>query len=509
MRIRGHVFTLPDVHPGPALASAARRLSGHRYLGGLAALAVTYFALAATFPPTDDELYYWCWSRDLQLSYFDHPPMTALMIRATTELFGPSVFAIRLPACLSSLAVLGVIGWLMRPRHLLPWVALSPLFTFGAILITPDTPLLLFWSAYLAWLVVAHRRLDEGAIPLGMWAVGGALLGCAALGKYTTVLAVPAGFLSFLLAGRPWRDWIPGYLLHGCVSFLFVLPVLAFNVREDFAPLRFQWSHAMAAGTGLKPFADFVGVQLLLFGTLPLVLFPWVVWNLRTLAADPRLRVCACLYALPLGFFLYKAVRGPLEGNWALVCYIGFWPVAAYWYERVRSSRRWRWSVAGAFALPAGCVLALFFHLLIAPLPVVKPRHDRLSRYAARQEAFAELAAEIRRHDEPLPVFGVTYQSTARLRVNGVAAEQLAGATRPSNFTLRPRTLADVDRAFVVSEGPLPASLAPGFDPPRVVATVPVTVRGVAHTYFHLLLYTRTAAESAHLPGNNKMSVRR
>ncbi|HET6576405.1 MAG TPA: glycosyltransferase family 39 protein [Fimbriiglobus sp.] len=491
MRIRGHIFTLNAARPGPVLAAAAAWLRGHRYFGGLAALAVAYLALAATFPPTDDELYYWCWSRDLQLSYFDHPPMTALMIRASTAVAGQSVFAVRLPACLSSVVVLGVIGWLMRPRRLLPGVALTPLFTFGAALITPDTPLLLFWSAYLAWLVIAHRRLDDGTIPLWMWFVGGALLGCGALGKYTTVLAVPAGCLSFLLAGRPWRAWVPGYLLHGCVSFLFVLPVLAFNVREDFAPLRFQWSHAMAAGHGLKPFAEFVGVQLLLFGTMPLVLFPWVVWNLRRLATDPRLRVCACLYALPLGFFLYKAVRGPLEANWALACYVGFWPVAAYWYEGVRTSRRWRWAVAGSFVLPAGCVLVLFVHMLIAPLPFVKPRHDRLSRYAARQEAFAELASVIRRYDEPLPVFGVTYQTTARLRVNGVAAEQLAGATRPSNFTLRPHTLAEVDRALVVNEGPLPAALAPGFDPPRLVATVPVTVRGQAQTYYQLLLYTR------------------
>lgn len=494
MRIRGHVFTLPAVRPGEALASVAAWLSGQRYLGGLAALAVAYLALAATFPPTDDELYYWCWSRDLQLSYFDHPPMTALMIRASTEVFGQSVFAVRLPACLTSVAVLVVIGWLMRPRHLLPWVALSPLFTFGAVLITPDTPLLLFWSAYLAWLVVVHRRLDEGAVPYWYWLVGGGLLGCGALGKYTTALAVPAGFLSFLLAGRPRRAWVPGYLVHGCLSFLFVLPVLAFNAREDFAPLRFQWSHAMAAGRGLKPFAEFVGVQLLLFGTMPLALFPWVVWNLRRLASDPRLRVCACLYALPLGFFLYKALRGPLEGNWALACYVGFWPVAAYWYEGVRASRRWRQAVVGAFAIPVGCVLVLFVHLLIAPLPVVKPRHDRLSRYAARQEAFAELAAEIRSHGEPLPVFGVTYQSTARLRVSGVAAEQLAGATRASNFTLRPHSLAEVDRAYVVSEGPLPIELAPGFDPPEFVASVPVVVRGETTAYYHLLLYTRTTA---------------
>jgi 4-amino-4-deoxy-L-arabinose transferase-like glycosyltransferase len=460
-------------------------------------MAAAYFALAANLPPTDDELYYWCWSRDLQLSYFDHPPMTALFIRASTELFGQSVFAIRLPACVSSLTVLGIIGWLMRPRQLLTLVSLCPLFTFGAIIITPDTPLLLFWSAYLAWLVVAHRKLNSGTIPYWCWLVGGALLGCGALGKYTTILAVPAGFLSFLISGKPWRSWITGYLIHGLVSFLFVLPVLAFNVREDFAPLRFQWSHAMAAGKGLAPLAEFVGVQLLLFGTLPLVLFPWVVWNLRTLARDSRLRVCACLYALPLAFFLYKAVRGPLEGNWALVCYVGFWPIAAYWYEQVRASKPWRWAVAGAFAIPIGCVLVLGVHVLIAPLPFVKPRHDRLTRYSARQDAFANLADAIRQHGEPLPVFGVTYQSTARLRVNGIAADQLAGATRPSNFTLQPHTLADVDRAYVVNEGPLHGDLARGFEPPQLIATVPVTVRGETHTYYHLLLYSRSPTEKS------------
>src|SRR5437899_384467 len=41
----------------------------------LLALVPLYLALAALVPPFDDELYYWCWSRDLQLSYYDHPPM--------------------------------------------------------------------------------------------------------------------------------------------------------------------------------------------------------------------------------------------------------------------------------------------------------------------------------------------------------------------------------------------------------------------------------------------------
>ena len=57
------------------------------------------------------------------------------------------------------------------------------------------------------------------------------------------------------------------------------------------------------------------GVQVLLFGVLPLVLLPWTWANFRTLTADPRLRAAVCLYALPFTFFLYKAARGPLEAT--------------------------------------------------------------------------------------------------------------------------------------------------------------------------------------------------
>ncbi|MFO0851204.1 MAG: glycosyltransferase family 39 protein [Gemmataceae bacterium] len=135
-------------------------MSDRRFVCLLAGLAAGYLALAGTLPPLDDELYYWCWAQQLQLSYFDHPPMTALLIRASTTLFGDSVLALRLPACLTTLVMLAVVGHLVtRPRELLPLVICTPLFTFGAILITPDTPLLLFWSLYLLWLVKVQERL--------------------------------------------------------------------------------------------------------------------------------------------------------------------------------------------------------------------------------------------------------------------------------------------------------------------------------------------------------------
>ncbi|MGL4420487.1 MAG: glycosyltransferase family 39 protein, partial [Gemmataceae bacterium] len=116
----------------------------HRYWLLLIALFGVYLGLAALVPYADDELYYWCWQERLQLSYYDHPVMTALMIRGSVSLFGDTLFAIRVPACLATLFTLGTIIYLSDFRRLLPWILLTPLFSIGAVIITPDTPLLLF-----------------------------------------------------------------------------------------------------------------------------------------------------------------------------------------------------------------------------------------------------------------------------------------------------------------------------------------------------------------------------
>src|SRR4051812_47478693 len=125
----------------------------------VALILVFYLALASVLPAADDEVYYWCWSRDIQWSYYDHPPMTAVLIRISTALFGDSIFGFRVPACIASAFVVFVIRRLTRPRSLVWGVVLSPLFTFGAVLMTPDSPLVMFWAAYLWRLVDLHERM--------------------------------------------------------------------------------------------------------------------------------------------------------------------------------------------------------------------------------------------------------------------------------------------------------------------------------------------------------------
>src|SRR5206468_4459208 len=134
-----------------------------------------------------------------------------------------------------------------------------------------------------------------------------------------------------------------GYAVHLAVAFVVTLPILIHNIRYDFVPLQYQWKHAMASGApGPIPFLSFVGIQVLVVGLLPFAVFAWTIRHWRTLVLAPRLRVCACLFAVPFAFFLYKATRGPLEGNWALACYIAVWPLAAVLCERVGAPARLR-----------------------------------------------------------------------------------------------------------------------------------------------------------------------
>jgi 4-amino-4-deoxy-L-arabinose transferase-like glycosyltransferase len=404
--------------------------------------------------------------------------MVAYLIRLSTELFGNTILAIRLPGVASGMIVFAVIGWLSRPRALFPFVVLSPVLTFAAILVTPDTPLLMFWALYLAWLVAVHTRLATGTVPWWWWLAGGIVLGCGVLGKYTMGLAAIAGSASFLLTG-PWRRWLPGYILHALVSIAVASPILIHNIPLNFAPIRYQWAHSMSSPQpGLAPFAEFVGVQLLLFGGVPFAVLAWGYRHWRDLAADPRLRVCACLFLLPFSFFLFKATRGRLEGNWAFPCFIACWPLAEMWYERAREWRGWRLATRAGFALPLGLSAALTWHLA-APIPFLPPAQDRPYRQAARLETARVAAEDLRARGHAGPVYVTTYQWAALLRWHGVDARQIEGASRPSHFTNPPDSPVGLARAVVCAEGVLPERLVEGFGPPKLVRNYPVMVRGV------------------------------
>lgn len=453
-----------------------------------------FILLCFLVPPFDDELYYWCWSQELQFSYYDHPPMVAYMIRISTAIFGKSILAIRLPCVLSGMVVVGVIAWLSRPRNLIPYVVLSPVLTFAAVMITPDTPMLMFWALYMAWLVFVHERLTPGSqteqtpkVHLWHWILGGIILGCGFLGKYTTGLAAIAGFFTFLAAGN-WRRWIVGYSLHGLVSFLVASPILIHNIIYNFAPLRYQWKHAMSSPEpGVFSFLEFVGIQLLLFGSVPFIVFYWGIWRLKPLLAEPRLRVCACLFLIPFAFFLYKSTRGRLEGNWAFPVYLACWPLAEELYRQVKHRVICRRVTLLAFVVPLGATLFFAIHSLY-PIPFMPVEADRATRQWERMAIAETVAKDLEAVGYHGPVDAPTYQWVSLLRWYGIDARPMATA-RPSHFTEQKDYSIDHHQSVVFLEigEAVPEQNHYGIGKFRVFSSHRMFVRGKPFPYYHLV----------------------
>ncbi len=414
----------------------------------LAALTLFHIWLACYLPPADDELYYWSWSKTLQSSYFDHPPMVAYFIRASTAVFGDTLFAIRAPALLVSLAVF-ITLLLLAARGRLVWGLLfCPLAFFGSVLMTPDIPLVFFWTLYALWFAWTNATLDGWNCdpvtrvyqnnPVGYlsWILGGCLLGFGGLSKYTMLLAIPCG-LTVLATRTRLRAWGPGYFVHLLVAGILVLPVFLYNWHNHFAPLQFQWAHAMSAveGFSIPAWFRFIGGQILLVGALPFLLFPWIAVRFRDLCGDAKFHAYFCFFTLPLVFFLYKALTARLEGNWALVAYITFWPVADKLLSWSSFRGPMRVLVGLCFAAPWVVSLFILIHLA-HPFSMIEPRHDRVSVLRGQLETAREIAADVRKLGVAEPLLAPNYQWTAYFRFLKVPSAQLSPWGRQSQYTM-------------------------------------------------------------------------
>ncbi|HEX4260053.1 MAG TPA: glycosyltransferase family 39 protein [Acetobacteraceae bacterium] len=343
--------------PGPTV-SGNRRESLLPLLPAiiLALLTLIRLVVAASSGLSPDEAYYWVWSRALAPGYLDAPPMVALWIRAGTAIAGPGTLGIRALAPLSALLGTGLL--VAAAEDLVPGrqaglvaaalLNATVLFGVGAVTMTPDTPLLFFWTLAL----FAMGRLlatGEGR----WWLLAGAAIGCAMLSKYTALLLAigVALWLVVVPAARPWlRRWQPWAA--AALSVAIFAPDLAWNAAHHWASYIKQggrtgvWHPADA----LRYLGELVGGQAGLATPLVFVLCVCGVWwaARRGLRGDPAAGLLALLTVPGALVFLEHAVGGRVQANWPAVLY----PAAAVAACALRW-RPWRSAAAIGFAMTA------------------------------------------------------------------------------------------------------------------------------------------------------------
>lgn len=196
---------------------------------------------------TVDEAHYWVYSKFLDLSYYDHPPIIGYIIKAFTELFGVNTFAVRLP----SVIIFVLTSWIffIAARKLFSektaftaviLLNILPVFSFlGAVITIPDSPLSLFWilSFYL------FIRLIETS-QKKYWYFLGFSIGFALISKYTAVMLFPS-IIIFLLFSKNHRFWFAKkeFYISILISFVCFLPVIFWNIQNNWASFGFQLQH--------------------------------------------------------------------------------------------------------------------------------------------------------------------------------------------------------------------------------------------------------------------------
>ena len=279
-----------------------------------------------------DEAYYWTWSKENVISYLDHPPLIAWLIRLSTSIFGDTNFGVRFPSLLAMSLMqllLGSIVWrILRDLRYVVAVVLmteaSVAYGLGMAKITPDIALIPCELAML-WSLVRLAQSNDHR----WWLAAGFFGGLALLAKYTAVLLLPAIAVFVLVPSWRKEQIASVYLWLGLgVALLIFSPVLYWNAVHDWASFRFQLDRpAQVSGWTAKFLLDFVGQQFALVGILllPVVLggtAMLAVRGYRERAPIPILLSTAVLF--PLGFVLWHGLSARIGDSWPLF----IWPIA-------------------------------------------------------------------------------------------------------------------------------------------------------------------------------------
>lgn len=307
---------------------------------GLAAWWIVNLLQAGLTELANDEAYYRLFADHLAWGYFDHPPMTALLVWLGGGV-GPEL-GVRLFFTLLQPLYLWALWRMIRPANALVRDAglflliasAIPMLQLYGFLAVPDGPLMLF-TALLLWCYKHFSERDDWFSAMGM----GVCMAALAYSKYQGALVV------ILLIGSNWKLLTnPKFYAAGLLALILVAPHLWWQHQNDWVSLRY---HLLERNRSFR-WGYLFEYLLNLLAVFNPFLFPIFLkaWWKQT-SATPVLRAMSCIAAGFFLFFLSSTLRGHVQPQWVIPAAFGV-IASIFFYVRTRAGLH-RYTVRAAW----------------------------------------------------------------------------------------------------------------------------------------------------------------
>lgn len=321
----------------------------------------------------NDEAYYHMFAERLAWGYFDHPPVTALLVWAGERLFGGEL-GVRFFFTVLQPLYLWILWRLIRPadagrRDAALFVVVSAatlmLQLYGFIAV-PDGPLMFTTALFLLtfkWFSENRRRA---------WLWMGIAMALMAYSKYHGALVV-----LFALAANPRQLLRPALYSSGAVALLLLVPHLVWQYEHDWASFAY---HLSGRNSVFRPgyVVEFLANVLVVFNPffVPLYVQAWR-------KVKPQTPVGRALKLLPVAFivfFMLSSLRGSVQPQWVIVSCFGLVCVLFAYARRHPRTRRY---VMRAGGVTVGLIVLVRLVMIFNPLGIRFEVFNNPESYAA------------------------------------------------------------------------------------------------------------------------------
>lgn len=308
-----------------------------------------------------DEAYYWRYSKELAWGYFDHPPVTAVLVKAGDLLFHNEL-GVRLFFVLLSSATIWVMEKMIRPTNLKLFYAIILSIAFlqlgmvfgGGMFAIPDFPLL-FLTALFFYLYKQYLQNSSWPVILLLAVVMCLLM----LSKYHGILVIGFTVLSNPALLKKKSFW--GIAILALILFM---PHLVWQVANGFPSMKYHFFERSSKAYSFSFTTEYLFAQ-------PFVLGPFIGALLMYLGftVKPKDLFERSLKFMIVGtylFFFLMTFKGRVEGNWTIITLV---PLLYVGYNQIEKSEKLTKFSFYSFAVSLVLILIVRIALITDFLP--------------------------------------------------------------------------------------------------------------------------------------------